>query len=226
MGVIARLWGRLSAAWAPRALLIENSRVVPRRATWVEIERTIWGYFPGDDWLYFDLRIGNIDAGKYMIVSSKTRPADLFAVLVTFDGRTFYSPEAESGVGTYAIGASEVYPDARCVTPQTAFAVGRTFCERGELDAAYRWRAFEGTGYVTAQTPRALRDDAEIIRAHELLRELTKSAQGSLEAIRLEAELRSLNHAPNETAPDAEPVSVFDVKRPEPFSGPTPDRPG
>jgi len=170
MGFWTRLAGRLRATGAPRVTLVENGRVTRRRATWADIERAIRGYNLGGDWTYFDLRFGDLAAHGYAIVSGKTRCADLFAVLVTFDGETFHSPEAEAGDGTYAFGASEVYPDARCVTTDTAFAVGQTFCERGELDAAYRWRAFEGTGYVTAQTPRELRDDADALRQMEWLR--------------------------------------------------------
>jgi hypothetical protein len=148
MGIWSRLLGRVSARWAPHAALVENGRLVRGRATWPEVERAIWRYFPGDDWLNFDLRIGDFDIERYMIVSSQTRCADLFAVLATFDGVTFHSPPPESGRGTYAPGATDVYPDDRCVTTATAFRVARVFCERRELDPAVEWQSFTGTGYV------------------------------------------------------------------------------
>jgi hypothetical protein len=159
MGIWTRLPGWVSVRWAPRATLVENGRVVRERATWPEIERAIRKYFPGDDWFYFDLRLGDFDAGRYMIVSSQTRCADLFAVLATFDGTTFYSPSPEIGMGTYATGATDVYPDDRCVTTATAFRVARVFCERRELDPAVEWRSFTGTGYVSGQ-PRGERSQA------------------------------------------------------------------
>jgi hypothetical protein len=143
-------WARLlrRASMAPTVTLIESGKVTRERATWAEIERAIQKYFPGDDWYVFDLRFGNFDERRFMVVSSKTNGADLFAVLVTFDGETYFSPMPEVCQATYSRRSWDVYPDDRCVYISTARLVARTFCERGELDPRVDWLSFHGTGYV------------------------------------------------------------------------------
>lgn len=132
------------------AMLFDGDRVLSTVATWLDLENAVAAYFEGTDWSYFTLKIGDPERGKFMILSSKTRNSHLFAVLLTVDGRTFYSPShrIEEGLtGTYGHRVDDVFPDDRCVSVGRAMRVARTYLESGLADPDEEWRAFDGTGY-------------------------------------------------------------------------------
>jgi hypothetical protein len=133
------------------ATLLDGERVVTRSATWSDVEAAVSSYFAGDGWLYFELRLGDFERQGFMILSSKTRNSHLFAVLVTFDGRTYHSPvprPEEGMLGTYGSASEGVFPDDRCVSYRRAMRAAKTFLESGQLDPAEEWLAYSGTGYA------------------------------------------------------------------------------
>ena len=126
------------------SLWTEEGKVAKEDACWADVERVIDGHFAGNDWLYLELRFGDVTQNVFMIVSSRTCNSHLFAVFATFDGKSFFCPvEKPPGglFGTYLFNAPGVYPENACVSHSVMLHNAKTFFDQRRLDDGFEWIA-------------------------------------------------------------------------------------